>query len=80
MTTVDAIGLRCPLPVLRLARALRDLPQGACVELLADDGMAWIDVPHFCAEAGHQLSKAEEHDTGYRFIVVRGPLQDPRAC
>lgn len=52
--TVDALGLRCPLPVLRLRKRMADLPAGAEVELLADDPAALIDVPHFCAEAGHE--------------------------
>ena len=51
--TVDALGLRCPLPVLRLKKRMAELPAGAEVALLADDPAALIDVPHFCAEAGH---------------------------
>jgi len=49
-TIVDARGLRCPWPVLRLARALRD---GACmVELLSDDPAAAGEVAAFAAERG----------------------------
>jgi tRNA 2-thiouridine synthesizing protein A len=50
---IDARGLLCPLPVLRLRKALMALPSGTLVTLLADDPMAAIDVPHFCGEAGH---------------------------
>ena len=52
---IDATGLSCPMPVLRLQKALRDLPPKARVTLLATDPMAKIDVPHFLSENGHVL-------------------------
>ncbi|MDM7256200.1 MAG: sulfurtransferase TusA family protein, partial [Paracoccus sp. (in: a-proteobacteria)] len=52
---IDALDLICPLPVLRLRKRLQDLPAGATVRLLASDPAAVIDVPHFCAEGGHNL-------------------------
>ncbi|MCK0166523.1 sulfurtransferase TusA family protein [Jannaschia sp. S6380] len=58
---VDALGLLCPLPVLRLKKRIRDLPRGATATLLADDPAAHVDVPHFCAEAGHEFLGVEGH-------------------
>ena len=58
---VDATGLLCPLPVLRLRKRMQALPSGALVRLLADDPAAHVDVPHFCAEAGHAYLGAEGH-------------------
>jgi len=52
---VDARGHRCPVPTLRLRKALENAPDGATIELLADDPMARIDVPLFVREAGHEL-------------------------
>lgn len=52
---VDARGLLCPLPVLRLRKRLLTAPRGQVVVLLATDPAAAIDVPHFCAESGHEL-------------------------
>ncbi|MCW8842777.1 MAG: sulfurtransferase TusA family protein, partial [Rhodobacteraceae bacterium] len=46
---IDAIGLICPLPVLKLRKRMKPLPAGARVRLLATDPAAVIDVPHFCA-------------------------------
>ncbi|WP_371153586.1 sulfurtransferase TusA family protein [Jannaschia sp. 2305UL9-9] len=57
---VDALGLLCPLPVLRLRKRMMDLPSGARVRLLADDPAAHVDVPHFCAEAGHTFEGATD--------------------
>lgn len=55
MTEIDATGLTCPMPVLRLQKQLRAEAAGARVTLLATDPMAAIDVPHFCQEQGHAL-------------------------
>ena len=52
---VDARGLLCPLPVLRLRKVLLTLPPGGRLRLIATDPMARVDVPHFCAEGGHLL-------------------------
>jgi tRNA 2-thiouridine synthesizing protein A len=55
MREIDATGLACPMPVLRLQKALRDLKSGDRLTLLASDPMAAIDVPHFCTEQDHKL-------------------------
>ncbi|WP_373352755.1 sulfurtransferase TusA family protein [Pseudoroseicyclus sp. CXY001] len=52
---IDARGLRCPLPVLRLRKVLAELPEGSLVRLFADDPMAVLDVPHFAQESGHEI-------------------------
>ena len=56
---LDAMGLTCPLPVLRLQKALRGLPRGTQITLNATDPMTEIDVPHFLHESGHQLIAAK---------------------
>lgn len=58
--TLDALGLLCPLPVLKARKRLLALPPGGVLRLLADDPAAVIDVPHFCAEAGHTLLSVED--------------------
>jgi len=71
--SLDLRGLLCPLPVLRLAKALRGLPEGAVVEIRATDRASWIDVPHFCAQSGHSLVLAAEVDGVLVYRVARGP-------
>lgn len=66
---VDARGHRCPVPTLRLRRALEGAPSGACVRLLADDPLARIDVPHFTAGAGFELMVQEEFEGALSFLV-----------
>ncbi|MFC4214977.1 sulfurtransferase TusA family protein [Pseudophaeobacter arcticus] len=53
--TLDAIGLLCPLPVLKARKRLKDMAPGAVLQVLADDPAAIIDIPHFCAESGHDF-------------------------
>ncbi|HHY02005.1 MAG TPA: sulfurtransferase TusA family protein, partial [Paracoccus sp.] len=53
--------------------ALRALPPGEVVALDATDPAAVLDVPHFCAEAGHELlSSAPLPDGARRYLVRRG--------
>jgi tRNA 2-thiouridine synthesizing protein A len=68
---VDARGHRCPVPTLRLRRALEQAPAGARVRLLADDPLARIDVPHFAASIGALLLEQSEADQVLSFLVSR---------
>ena len=73
---VDARGTRCPVPVIRLARAARDLPAGATLVLLADDDAAWSDVPAWARMKGHSVSLHEDESwTEYR-VVLSAPRTD----
>ena len=60
---VDARGHRCPVPTLRLRRAVEAAPPGSIVRLLADDPLARIDVPHFAAETGLEILEMEVQGT-----------------
>ncbi|MBV2360694.1 sulfurtransferase TusA family protein [Thalassococcus sp. CAU 1522] len=57
---LDATGLLCPLPVLKARKRLMALPEGGVLVLQTDDPAAIVDVPHFCAEAGHSLEDSRE--------------------
>ena len=52
---LDVRGLRCPLPVLRARKAMRDVPPGGVLTVLVTDPAAVIDFPHFCHQAGLEL-------------------------
>jgi tRNA 2-thiouridine synthesizing protein A len=68
---VDARGHRCPVPTLRLRRALESAPPGARVRLLADDPMARIDVPYFAEQIGAQVLETNDDDGALSFVVAR---------
>jgi tRNA 2-thiouridine synthesizing protein A len=52
---VDATGLRCPLPVIRLAAAAKTAPDGTIVTLISTDPAAEPDVAAWCRMRGHEL-------------------------
>ena len=69
---VDARGHRCPVPTLRLRKALETAPPGGRVRLLADDPMARVDVPHFAAEVGAIVLERQDLDGGgFSFLVAK---------
>ncbi|KQZ33845.1 sulfurtransferase TusA family protein [Caulobacter sp. Root1472] len=71
---MDARGHRCPVPTLRLRRALEEAPAGGLVRLLADDPLARIDVPHFAASAGATvLDIVDAPDGAISFLVAKAP-------
>jgi tRNA 2-thiouridine synthesizing protein A len=65
--TLDATGLLCPLPVLKARRALRDVPAGGILDVLATDPGATKDFEHFCRTTGCELLEAGEEDGVLRF-------------
>lgn len=70
--TIDAIGLLCPLPVLKARKRLQSLSSGQTLCLLADDPAAVIDVPHFCKEAGHDFVGQESQGKAQRYFIRKG--------
>jgi tRNA 2-thiouridine synthesizing protein A len=59
---LDAKGLKCPLPVLKARKAMRDLPEGGVLRVLATDPGAAKDFEHFCQVTGYQLVSSHEAD------------------
>ena len=68
---IDARGLNCPLPVLRLRKRLQDLTPGAKVALLTSDPAALRDVPAFCEAQGHALLDTISDDRATRFRIQK---------
>ena len=68
---IDARGLNCPLPVLRLRKRLKDLAAGAAVELLATDRAALRDVPAFCEAQGYLVAAVRDDKDGLRFHIQK---------
>jgi len=75
-STLDATGLLCPLPVLKARRALKAVPDGGILEVLATDPGATKDFEHFCRTTGCDLVEASEQPGG---ILRSGPVQ-ARLC
>ena len=72
---IDAIGLLCPLPVLKARKRLKSLHSGQVLCVLADDPAAVIDMPHYCNEADHTLVSSELATPGTlvrRYLIRKG--------
>ena len=69
--SIDARGLKCPLPVLKMEKSLATLAAGTTLVVLATDPMARIDIPLYCRQNGHDCALTTE---GYvlRFVIVKG--------
>jgi len=73
VTDLDARGLLCPLPVLKARKRLQALAPGALLRVLADDPAAVIDMPHFCAEAGHTLLSQTQTEGASAYLIRKRP-------
>ena len=70
---LDCEGLLCPLPVLRARKRLMSLAPGTVLSVRTTDPMARIDLPHFCAEAGHSYLEAADTGPVTLHLIRRGP-------
>ena len=68
---LDLRGLRCPQPVLRAKKALRDVPVGGVLVMECTDPLTVIDVPHFARQTGHELAEQRQADKLYIFKLVK---------
>jgi len=66
---LDAKGLNCPLPILRAKKALKDVPAGGTLEILATDPGAVADFQAFCRTTGNDLVEHSEEGGIYKFLL-----------
>jgi tRNA 2-thiouridine synthesizing protein A len=69
---IDAKGLKCPLPVLKARKAMREVAAGGVLRVLATDPGAVKDFEHFCKTTGTELVAAREED-GVLVFEIRKP-------
>jgi TusA-related sulfurtransferase len=68
---VDARGLSCPMPIVRTAQAMKSLPSGALVEVLATDPGSVKDFAAWSRATGNELLESTTDDAVYRFVIRR---------
>jgi tRNA 2-thiouridine synthesizing protein A len=68
---LDLKGLKCPLPVLKAAKAMKALPAETQMWVETTDPMAVIDIPAFCNEHGHSLLETQEKESTTRFLIEK---------
>jgi tRNA 2-thiouridine synthesizing protein A len=70
-TVLDLRGLRCPQPVLRARKALRDVSIGGILVLECTDPLTVIDIPHLVNRTGHALQSQAQDGSLYVFRIVK---------
>lgn len=68
---LDVKGLNCPLPILRAKKALKDVPTGATLQVLATDPGAVKDFEAFCRTTGNELVESTAEGGVYSFVIRR---------
>lgn len=70
---IDARGHKCPVPTLKLRRALETATRPTLIELWADDPMAQIDIPHFCLKNNLPEPQIETDPAAFWRFVIHAP-------
>ena len=71
LVTIDALGRKCPIPIIMLAEQIRDVPVGGVIAVLADDPAAYTDVPAWCQMKSHECVFRTELPSGWSFGIRR---------
>ncbi|MBS2783553.1 sulfurtransferase TusA [Aeromonas salmonicida] len=69
---LDAIGLRCPEPVMMVRKKVRLMAQGETLLVSADDPSTTRDIPSFCRFMDHTLVASETEQAPYRYLIRKG--------
>jgi len=71
MLTIDALGRKCPIPIIMLAERIREVPIGELIAVLADDPAAETDVPAWCVMKSQEYVATTPLARGWAFIIRR---------
>jgi tRNA 2-thiouridine synthesizing protein A len=69
--TIDALGRKCPVPIIMLAARIHEVPVGQVIAVLADDPAAKTDVPAWCAMKSQDFVTTVDLPRGWAFLVRR---------
>ncbi|USD37606.1 MULTISPECIES: sulfurtransferase TusA [Ferrimonas] len=70
--TLDAIGLRCPEPVMMVRKTVRKMEQGDTLLITADDPSTTRDIPSFCRFMDHTLLASQVDNAPYQYLIQKG--------
>ncbi|MBW2560520.1 MAG: sulfurtransferase TusA family protein [Deltaproteobacteria bacterium] len=68
---LDCKGLSCPMPILKLAMAIKKLDVGKVIEMHGTDPGSKDDVPAWCEKTGNTLLEIVEVEDGFTFFIRR---------
>ncbi|MDI9223351.1 sulfurtransferase TusA [Pantoea sp. EA-12] len=70
--TLDALGLRCPEPVMMVRKTVRTMQTGETLLIIADDPATTRDIPGFCRFMEHQLLAQQTETLPYQYLIQKG--------
>ncbi|MGB0893141.1 MAG: sulfurtransferase TusA [Parashewanella sp.] len=70
--TLDAIGLRCPEPVMMVRKKVRHMLDGETLLIIADDPATTRDIPSFCQFMDHTLIASDTDSTPFKYVLRKG--------
>lgn len=68
---VDTVGLHCPLPLLRLKKALAEINSGQLIKLVATDPAAHLDIGVYSEQSGHVIIEFLKQDSGEQVFYIK---------
>ena len=69
---LDLTGLACPLPLLKMKLALKELEPGQSIQVLATDAGSWKDFHKFAEITSNELVSAVEEQGTYHYVIKKG--------
>jgi TusA-related sulfurtransferase len=67
--TLNAVGKKCPMPVLMTKKELKKMSSGQTLELVVDDKGALKDVPALISKTGDTIVETKEDGTNITFMI-----------
>lgn len=68
---LDAMGLRCPEPVMMIRKTVRNMQAGEQLLITADDPATVRDIPSFCRFMGHELLEQQIETLPYTYLIEK---------
>lgn len=70
--TLDAKGLLCPMPVVKAAKAMKELEPGQVLRILATDRGSLVDFPAWAEDTGNEIVEQHNQDDVFVFFIRKG--------
>lgn len=68
---LDALGLRCPEPVMMVRKTIRGMESGQLLLVEADDPATVRDIPSFCRFMGHELVSQQTEQLPFTYLIKK---------
>ena len=69
--SLDLKGLLCPIPVVKVSKAIKEISIGDAIEATATDPGVMMDIPAWCKSTGNEMVSMDKENGNFRFVVRR---------